>query len=461
MYRIFVYNNTGTGTPIALLTKAVVRGWTKRINASGTMTFSLPISDTSATSTNLQKYRQVRLQRLKRDGTETYQTVWSGYIEVAKENGEFIDVICQGLLSLFKKRLTQNNQNLFGPVTDAAGLLTTTNGTDGDTGITVGSTISSVVFTADSATDFITKAAHGLANNSRIRVSNSGGALPTGLTAATDYYIVNATTNTFQVSLTTGGAVIDITTNGTGTNSYDLYRKITTQGRVDILRAWEDLAQAYGAEFEVDDTGAFNFVTSLGSDKSATVTLKFRRDGSPGTNTKLVNLGEDGAPMANRIIGYTNAGTLTSTKNDATSQATYPVLIEAHQFNEAQDQGTLDAVTQSYLTQRASPISDYRAEPILAASFYDPITGTQKISGLQYGAVVVGDLILCDFVTENQTVQQAKRVAEIDVTVDEQEQEQVAYTLSKSGVFITSGFLDAGIVQELRRTIKELEAKVN
>jgi hypothetical protein len=38
--------------------------------------------------------------------------------------------------------------------------------------------------------------------------------LPTGLNATTIYYIVGVTTNTFQLSLTSGGAAVDITAQG-------------------------------------------------------------------------------------------------------------------------------------------------------------------------------------------------------------------------------------------------------
>jgi hypothetical protein len=41
-------------------------------------------------------------------------------------------------------------------------------------------------------------------------------ALPTGISEGTVYYIVGAATDTFQLSLTSGGAAIDITAVGSG-----------------------------------------------------------------------------------------------------------------------------------------------------------------------------------------------------------------------------------------------------
>jgi len=96
-----------------------------------------------------------------------------------------------------------------------------------DTAITVGadwiskfSTPTTATFTADNTTDTFTSAAHGLSNGTIVMVKNAGGALPAGLSANTQYYVISAATNTFQLSLTSGGAAVDITTNGTGTQTF-------------------------------------------------------------------------------------------------------------------------------------------------------------------------------------------------------------------------------------------------
>lgn len=74
-------------------------------------------------------------------------------------------------------------------------------------------------FTADAGTDVVTASAHGLTNGQRVRLTSTG-TLPAGLSAAIAYYVVNKTTNTFQVSLTSGGAAVDITDAGTGTHTF-------------------------------------------------------------------------------------------------------------------------------------------------------------------------------------------------------------------------------------------------
>ena len=47
---------------------------------------------------------------------------------------------------------------------------------------------------------------------------NSGGALPTGLSALTDYFVRDYTAGTFKLALTSGGTAVDITGVGTGTH---------------------------------------------------------------------------------------------------------------------------------------------------------------------------------------------------------------------------------------------------
>lgn len=73
----------------------------------------------------------------------------------------------------------------------------------------------------------VTWNAHGRSNGDRIRMT-TGGALPTGLTANTDYYVVNAAANTFQLSLTNGGAAIDTTGTQSGSHiAYNVSNRIT------------------------------------------------------------------------------------------------------------------------------------------------------------------------------------------------------------------------------------------
>lgn len=57
----------------------------------------------------------------------------------------------------------------------------------------------------------LTRTAHGYYNGMRLRIYALTGTLPTGLTNGSQYYVVNATTDTFQLSATFGGTAINTT----------------------------------------------------------------------------------------------------------------------------------------------------------------------------------------------------------------------------------------------------------
>lgn len=59
---------------------------------------------------------------------------------------------------------------------------------------------------------------HGLINGDQVRLTTTG-ALPTGLNTSTTYFVVSAATNTFQLSLTLGGAAINTSGSQSGTHS--------------------------------------------------------------------------------------------------------------------------------------------------------------------------------------------------------------------------------------------------
>jgi hypothetical protein len=101
--------------------------------------------------------------------------------------------------------------------------------------------------TGNSGTDVITLAFHGFENNQLVQFTAlSGGS---GLSTLTDYYVVNKTFNTFQLSLTLGGLPIDFTTN-------------ITSGTIGapIINFTTDITSA-----QIDANGATVFINSFGS----------------------------------------------------------------------------------------------------------------------------------------------------------------------------------------------------
>lgn len=82
------------------------------------------------------------------------------------------------------------------------------------------------VVTATAATDVLNLVEHGFAAGTRVRFTTDD-TLPAGLAAATTYYVVNPTPDTFQVSATLDGAAIDITDAGDGAHAVASYEKCT------------------------------------------------------------------------------------------------------------------------------------------------------------------------------------------------------------------------------------------
>ena len=74
-------------------------------------------------------------------------------------------------------------------------------------------------FTVNTTTDALLCNAHGVEQDDQIIVSTTT-TLPSGLAASTRYFARDVTPNNFTVSSTPGGAVIDITSSGTGTHSF-------------------------------------------------------------------------------------------------------------------------------------------------------------------------------------------------------------------------------------------------
>jgi hypothetical protein len=93
-------------------------------------------------------------------------------------------------------------------------------------------------FTASATTDLLTKNAHGVKEGQQVVVANSGGVLPTGLTAATRYFAVQVTQNAFALAALPQGAPIDITGAGTGTHTFFVV------GSVQVDLATEDVDTA-------------------------------------------------------------------------------------------------------------------------------------------------------------------------------------------------------------------------
>lgn len=99
--------------------------------------------------------------------------------------------------------------------------LTKPDGTTGVIHLTVGG---SFIYTVNTGTNVLTtNVAHGYTANTLVRVFvESGGGLASPLVDTTDYYVIAPSGSDLQLSLTSGGAAIDLTAAGTGTQRITL-----------------------------------------------------------------------------------------------------------------------------------------------------------------------------------------------------------------------------------------------
>ena len=89
--------------------------------------------------------------------------------------------------------------------------------------------------TADASADTINKGTDdGFADNDTVQFENSGGALPAGLAAGTQYFVRDVAASTLKVSETFGGSAVNIT--GTGSGTHTIYQNINgmTSGPITI-----------------------------------------------------------------------------------------------------------------------------------------------------------------------------------------------------------------------------------
>lgn len=105
------------------------------------------------------------------------------------------------------------------------------------------------VFTVDDTTDIFTSNNHGLANGNRVLVSSTT-TLPTGISTNTIYFVINSTTNTFQLSTSSGGSAVDLSSTGSGEHQFHItFRLPDLRGSVIVGKGQKSVE----ISFESDD----------------------------------------------------------------------------------------------------------------------------------------------------------------------------------------------------------------
>lgn len=183
----------------------------------------------------------------------------------------------------------------------------------------------------------VTRASHGFEGGERVRLSTSG-ALPTGLDAATDYYVVYIDANTFYLASTFNGTPINTSGSQSGTHTYlQSYWGLgdgTTTFNVPALqgtfvRGWGTAREIGTRQAEAIGPHTHEFTTDSDGAHTHTLTPAGARhglnDSNPGTNFYASNgdtSGAQGTPT--RTTSSNGAHTHTGETDDNAGLANYP-----------------------------------------------------------------------------------------------------------------------------------------
>ncbi len=125
------------------------------------------------------------------------------------------------------------------------------------------------VFTAANATEILTHVTLDIPNLSLVQVSNSGGALPTGLSAATNYWTIRQSSTTSKLAATYADAVAGtnllISSDGTGTHTITLPQATDAIEAASAFRASLVRAPQYS---DVDGIRTYELEFLLGGDNN-------------------------------------------------------------------------------------------------------------------------------------------------------------------------------------------------
>lgn len=114
--------------------------------------------------------------------------------------------------------------------------------------------------TFDLTANTVNWTAHGLIANQRVKFATTG-ALPTGITAGTTYFVRSPNANGFQISSTSGGAAIDLTGSDSGVHTGYSLLNINYDPATDDGTRWLDIGPtnkfaAFDLDRNVGSTGA-------------------------------------------------------------------------------------------------------------------------------------------------------------------------------------------------------------
>ena len=223
-----------------------------------------------------------------------------------------------------------------------------------------------------------------------------------------------------------------------GTSDYDNLLDKYKADNKPIFDIWTDIAKNEDdgtgiGEFEiVKSSDVLNFKKSLGSDKTATVVLKYDEDNPQYNNINRTNIEESGIKLVNKIygIGKSSGGTpLTYTGTDSGSIAIYGLLEEQKSYDSAEDAAQLQALVDGDLQNMKEEISNNDITA-LTKEIVPTLSGTKTV-GLDLFDIELGDTITLMYNTTWISFTESRRIVSISVSIDNGGNEEISLKLNK------------------------------
>lgn len=118
-----------------------------------------------------------------------------------------------------------------------------------------------------------------------------------------------------------------------------------TFNQQDALTALQNISDAVGAQFKINEDRTLDFKLSIGTDRSTEVKFEYNTIQPQQANILKFNVEDNGERIVSKSYGANT--TLSSAQTDAILQAKYGLLEKFNSFTQANNQTNLDALTLS------------------------------------------------------------------------------------------------------------------
>lgn len=184
-------------------------------------------------------------------------------------------------------------------------------------------------YSAEADDDIITATGHGWTTGDVVQVSNVGGGPPSGLSPATNFYVIRLTANTFKLATTfanaLAGTAIDLTTDGFGTHTVAAGQTFTASYEIDAatnLQQWLQLACTTAGGVRIYATGRGTTPKGIASEADDDTLTSTAHGFTTGDTTTLsVNIGYSLPTGLETLTIYYTIRTGANTFKLATSRA--------------------------------------------------------------------------------------------------------------------------------------------